>query len=140
MSGHIKILIVIIFIIILSSTYVEINKGEDVSTKVNGSSFSVAGTDFARSILLNDNEALPLAPLLAASVFGCGGVGSSESGSSGTDCDGCLNYFASDRASVCCPSDYPYYCTGNNKCYTTWNDAYFGNTVTCVLPQGRTCS
>ena len=44
------------------------------------------------------------------------------------------NSFA-DGSAMCCPPDYPYYCDGTDKCYKTWEDAYYGNP--CTLPQDR---
>lgn len=66
-------------------------------------------------------------------LTGCAGVGCS-CGPGETE-----NSFA-NGSSYCCPKSYPYYCSGNGKCYQTWNDAYFGNTAGCTLPQDRqTC-
>ncbi len=62
---------------------------------------------------------------------------------SGTSCQ-CgpgetANSFASG-AVYCCRAGYPYYCTGTGKCYQTWDQAYYGNSAGCTLPQDReTC-
>lgn len=60
------------------------------------------------------------------------------------DAGQCANIFA-DGSVACCEDTHPYYCDGGDEgegspaegCYTTWEDAYYGNP--CTLPADRVC-
>lgn len=79
--------------------------------------------------------------LMTISLAGCGGITAEGTpwGSGAWRCDPgwCLNYFSGEDYGVCCREDYPYYCDGTDKCYQTWEDAYYGNS--CTLPTERRC-
>jgi hypothetical protein len=75
-----------------------------------------------------------IAAWLSIAVFGAAcGIAATDSCETGF----CLNSFASNIESVCCPADFRFYCNGTNACYATYEDAYFGRS--CTLPAERTC-
>lgn len=79
--------------------------------------------------------------LLGALALACSFLGCDLANSASSSCacsSGSVDNSFADGSHYCCPGSYPYYCSGDSKCYQTWEDAYYGNT--CTLPQDReTC-